>query len=59
MDITEKLLWLYDKLDELTGILYDLSGEIEIKDAGIEKAINTLWNEFNAFQRLKIKLESD
>ena len=54
MKIEEKLIWLYDKLETIAGILYDMSN-LDI-DKGVAKAIEDLWNEFNSNQKIKIKL---
>jgi len=54
MNKTEKFLWLYDKLETIAGILYDMSN-LDI-DEGIVKAIEELWNEFNSHQKVKFKI---
>lgn len=53
MDLKEKLLWLYDKMEEIVGIMYDMPQD----NMSMDSAIRKLWDSFNNETRLKLKLE--
>ena len=57
MKITEKVLYLYDKIEEIAGILYDLP--IPDGNSALLDAITDLWTSFNSGTKLTLKLEDD